>query len=120
MGDVGQAVGPDLAAISEKSPEWLLQALFDPSRAVDAKYVNYLVRTRDGVVLSGVLSQESGQSVTVTSNTGKPQAVLRVNIEELISTGKSAMPDGFEKQLGHREVADLFAFLRTIGATGER
>jgi putative heme-binding domain-containing protein len=120
VGDVGQAVGPDLAAIREKSPEWLLQAVFDPSRAVDAKYVNYLVRTRDGVVLSGVLSQESGQSVTVTSNTGKPQAVLRANIEELISTGKSAMPDGFEKQLGHRDVADLFAFLRTIGPPGQR
>src|SRR5205807_5126734 len=77
VGDVGQAVGPDLAAVREKSPEWLLQAVFDPSRAVDAKYVNYLVRTKDGVLLSGVLSQESGNSITLTNNTGKPQAVLR-------------------------------------------
>jgi putative heme-binding domain-containing protein len=115
VGDVGQAVGPDLAAVHEKTPEWLLQALFDPSRAVDAKYVNYLVRTRDGVVLSGVLSQESGNSITLIDNTGKPQAVLRENIEELISTGKSAMPDGFEKELGHEEVADLFTFLRSAG-----
>jgi hypothetical protein len=41
--------------------------------------------------------------------------VLRENIEELISTGKSAMPDGFEKELGHQDVADLFAFLRSAG-----
>jgi putative heme-binding domain-containing protein len=112
VGDVGQAVGPDLASERDKSPEWLLQALFDPNRAVDAKYVNYTAVTKGGIVLSGVLSQESGSSITLTSNTGQHEVVLRSDIEELSTNGKSAMPEGFEKDLKPQDVADLFAFLR--------
>jgi putative heme-binding domain-containing protein len=112
VGNFGQAVGPDLAAQRDKSPEWFLQALFDPGRAVDAKYVNFTVVTKGGIVYSGVLSQESGNSITLTSTTGKREVILRSDIEELASSGKSAMPEGFETDLKHQDVADLLAFLR--------
>jgi putative membrane-bound dehydrogenase-like protein len=112
-GGVGQEVGPDLSMTREKPPEWFLPALFDPSQAVDAKYINYVAATRDGAIFSGVLSQESGQSITLIGPTGQTQVVLRTNLDELASTGKSAMPEGLENELRPQDVADLIAFLRS-------
>jgi putative heme-binding domain-containing protein len=112
LGEVGQAVGPDLAMVRDKPPEWLLPALFDPSRAVDARYLNYTAITREGKVLTGVLSEEAGNSITLVSPSGERQVILRANLEELASTGKSTMPEGLEKELKPQDVADLIAYLR--------
>jgi hypothetical protein len=43
---------------------------------------------------------------------GKAQVVLRSNLEELFSTGKSVMPEGLEKDIPLQEMADLIAFMR--------
>ena len=42
-------------------------------------------------------------------------ALGRSDLEELRSTGKSAMPDGLERELKHQDVADLIAYLRGGG-----
>jgi putative heme-binding domain-containing protein len=115
-GATGQVVGPDLAMVRDKPPEWFLPALFDPSRAVEGRYVNYVAVTEDGMVLSGVLTEEMGDRLTLVSTTGQPQIVMRSNLERLTSTGKSAMPDGLEKELKKQDVADLIAFLRNLEA----
>src|SRR5262249_27705879 len=112
LGTVGEEVGPDLTAVRDKPPEWFLPALLDPSRAVEARYVNYTAITRPGKVVTGVLVEESGSSVTLVGPTGQRQVILRANLEELSSTGKSAMPDGLEKDLKPQDVADLIAYLR--------
>src|SRR5205823_378119 len=77
LGTVGQAVGPDLAQVRDKDPDWLLVALLDPNQAVDAKYLNYTAVLKNGVTLSGVVSSEGGNSLTLTGTDGKPQVVLR-------------------------------------------
>lgn len=118
LGGVGNNVGPDLAMTRDKPPEWFLPALLDPSRAVEARYLNYMVLTKDGKVLTGVLREESGNQLTLIGPTGQPQVVSRADVEELRSTGKSAMPDGLEKELKQQDVADLIAYLRTGGQRG--
>jgi putative membrane-bound dehydrogenase-like protein len=112
LGSVGNAVGPDLATVAVRPADYLLTALFDPNRAVEARYVNYIAATRNGLVLSGALAGETGTSVTIVGSDGKPQVIARVDLEELASTGKSVMPEGLEKDLKPQDVADMFAFLR--------
>jgi putative membrane-bound dehydrogenase-like protein len=112
LGVVGHEVGPDLMANRDKPPEWFLPALFDPSRAVEARYLNYVAVTRDGTVFSGVLVEESGNSITLVSPAGERHVILRANLEELASNGKSPMPEGLEKDLKPQDVADLIAFVR--------
>jgi putative membrane-bound dehydrogenase-like protein len=115
LGAVGQPVGPDLAQVRDKEPEWLLVALLDPNQAVDAKYLNYTAVLKNGVTLNGVVSSEGGNSLTLVGTDGKPQVVLRSDLEELFSTGKSAMPEGLEKDLKPQDVADVIAFVRAGG-----
>jgi putative heme-binding domain-containing protein len=109
---VGQAVGPDLATVRDKPPEWFLPALFDPNRAVDARYLNYLAVTKEGKVAEGVLAEEAGNSLALVGPTGERHVILRSNLDQLASTGKSAMPEGLEKELSRQDVADLIAHLR--------
>jgi putative membrane-bound dehydrogenase-like protein len=107
----GQRVGPDLSGIGSRPREALLVDLFDPSRQVTPQYVAYTLVTTDGQVLSGVVVSETATGVTLRRAEGAQEVVLRSQIEELRSTGKSLMPDGLEENLSQAEVADLLAFL---------
>jgi putative membrane-bound dehydrogenase-like protein len=112
LGDVGKEVGPDLASLADKSTEALLVAILDPNRAVEARYVNYFAETKNGLTLSGVLTSETGNSITLVGPDGKEHVILRANLASLTSTGKSAMPEGIEKELKPQDLADLIALLR--------
>jgi putative heme-binding domain-containing protein len=111
LNNEGNAVGPDLAALSDKSPEYLLMNVIDPNRAVEAKFTNYVIETKSGETLSGIVAAETGNSVTLVSADGKSHVVLRTDVQSLRSTGTSLMPEGLEKQIDHQAMADLLAFL---------
>jgi putative membrane-bound dehydrogenase-like protein len=115
LGGVGHEVGPDLASLGDKSPEALLIAILDPNRAVEARYVNYTARTNAGLTYTGVLASETGNSVTVVGPDGKKQVILRTDLDELISSGKSLMPEGLEKEIKPEDMADLIAHVRSVG-----
>ncbi len=112
LAGVGQQVGPDLASVPDKSLEGLLTAILDPNRVVEARYVNYLAVTKSGLHLSGVLFGETSTTITLVAADGKKHEMLRQDLDELASTGKSPMPEGFEKEIPPRDMADLIAFLR--------
>ena len=64
--DVGTEVGPDLrAALGNKTPEKLLVDILDPSREVDPRYVNYIVSTKAGRILTGIIVGEAASSITL-------------------------------------------------------
>jgi putative membrane-bound dehydrogenase-like protein len=113
LGGVGHRVGPDLASLGDKSPESLLIAILDPNRAVETRYINYVALTRTGLTLTGVLSSETGNSITLVGPEGKEQVILRKDLEELVSSNKSAMPEGLEKDLKPQDIADLIAHIRS-------
>jgi putative membrane-bound dehydrogenase-like protein len=113
LGGIGQEVGPDLAALRDKSGEALLIAILDPNQAVEARYISYLATTKNGLSYTGLLASEAGNSITLIGVDGKKQEILRSDLEDLVSTGKSTMPEGLEKDINLKEMADLLAFLRT-------
>jgi putative heme-binding domain-containing protein len=112
LGGVGNDVGPDLASLNDKSTDYLLVAILDPNRAVEARYVSYVAETKSGLTLTGVLTAETGASVTLVGADGKPHTLLRTELESLSSTGKSAMPEGLEKDLSPQDLADVMAHVR--------
>jgi putative membrane-bound dehydrogenase-like protein len=111
LGDVGTEVGPDLATLQDKSPEALLIAILDPNRAFEARYSNFTVQTADGRVLTGMIASETATSVTLRRQEGQTDVLLRADIEEMVTSGQSLMPEGLEKDLTPRDLGDLIAFL---------
>jgi putative heme-binding domain-containing protein len=112
LGEIGHAVGPDLASVGDKSPQGLLVSILDPNRAVEARYLAYVAQMKNGQSLVGVLASETGNSVTLLEPDGKERVLLRTALEELTSTGKSLMPEGLETSVTPQEMADLIAYLR--------
>lgn len=115
LGGKGAQVGPDLLGLTDRSYPTLLVAILDPNRNVEARWLNYIVVTKDGRTFAGLLADETGASITLIDAEGKKQSLLRSEIEELKSSGKSLMPEGLEKDLKPQEVADLMEFVRRGG-----
>lgn len=111
LGGVGHAVGPDLRGLTDRSTEALLVALFDPNRAVEPQYGEYVVETSDGQVLNGLVAGETASSVTLRRPDGETIVLGRSDFTGLQATGRSLMPEGLEQNLSPKDVADLLVFL---------
>jgi putative membrane-bound dehydrogenase-like protein len=116
LGNQGVELGPDLAALNDKSPESLLIAILDPNRAFEAKYTGFAVATSDGRVSNGIIASESATAVTLLRQEGKAEVLLRSDIDEMSSSGQSLMPEGMEKDLKPQDLADLISFVAASGA----
>jgi len=114
VGDQGHAVGPDLVSVQNKAPGDLLLAILDPSRETQPNYIAYTLVTNQGTIHTGIIASESTSAVTLRRAEGKEDAIFRTQIEELASTGKSLMPEGFEKEIDALQLADLIAFIKGI------
>jgi putative membrane-bound dehydrogenase-like protein len=112
MQGVGHAVGPDLAALTDRSSQYLLTSILDPNAAVEGRYVAYHVQTTDDRDLLGLITDETAAGLSVLSGNGVREAVKRSEIRVFKSTGLSLMPDGLEQALTPQDLADLIAFLQ--------
>lgn len=111
----GTKIGPDLTGMAVHPKHELLIHIIDPSRSVEGNFRIYTVVTDDGKVLSGLLASESKTAIEVIDVEAKRHTVLRENIDELIASTKSLMPEGFEKTHTQQELVDLMEFLTQRG-----
>jgi putative membrane-bound dehydrogenase-like protein len=108
---VGSAVGPDLTALANKSPLYLLSEILDPNRNLDSRYVEYRAITKDDRTVSGILASETATSITLRGQQAKEETILRTDLQSLRGTAKSLMPEGLEKDVPKQDMADLLAYL---------
>jgi putative heme-binding domain-containing protein len=111
LGGEGKSVGPDLGTLSNKSVPALVEAILDPNRAVEARYVSYTAVTKADREVSGIIASESANNLTLRATDGREETLLRAELKELTSSGLSLMPEGFEKALAPQDMADLIAAL---------
>lgn len=113
---IGQNVGSELTALTDKSPNSLLVAILDPNRAVEDKFLDYIAATTDGRQVTGILTNETSTSLTLVGQEGKQVTLRRNEIEVLQSSGKSLMPEGLEKDLSAQDLADVIAYVRSVSS----
>ena len=112
VANLGEQLGPDLAALTDKTSPSLVTAILDPNRAIEDKYLQYVALTEDGLQIAGVIVEESSASVTLAATDGKRHQIRRANLLELESTQQSLMPEGLERELKPQDLADVLTFLR--------
>lgn len=111
LNGVGHEIGPNLASIRNRGAETILVNVIDPNREVNPQYLNYVLLTQDGRAMTGMVAAETASSVTLRRAESASDTVLRVDIDELKSTGLSIMPEGLEKSITVQDMADIIAFL---------
>ena len=107
----GRETGPALAAVQARGPEAMLLAILDPNREVLPAYHAHAAIDAGGRVVTGVVTAQSGGSVTLRTADGVDITLPRDDLETFTNTKRSLMPEGFEKTIDARGMADLLAYL---------
>jgi putative membrane-bound dehydrogenase-like protein len=108
----GATLGPDLGSVADKPADYLLSAILDPNQAVEARYLGYTATEKDESEFTGIITSETANSLTLTAASDLKKTILRTELKNLKSTGRSLMPEGLENALTPQQLADLLAYLR--------
>ncbi len=108
----GKAVGPALETVKHRTPDELLVHILDPNREVSPNYIEYTIIDAEGRILTGIIVAETPASITLRRADGVEDTVLRTQIDDIGSAGRSLMPEGLEKTVTPLAMADLIALIR--------
>lgn len=112
--DMGYDLGPDLYSVTSRYKEVLLADILIPNSAVETGFEEYMVETKDGRMLTGVLAKETPTSLTIRQAKGVEDTVLRSNMDTMYSLSVSPMPEGLEDEISVDAMADLLAFIKSL------
>lgn len=111
----GGAIGPDLTLIGKKHDRaGLLESLLEPSKAIEPKYVAYLVETAEGQVHSGLLVEKTAETLTLRTAQNKEIRIPARDVEQLVPQRQSLMPELLLRDLTPEQAADLLEFLGSL------
>jgi putative heme-binding domain-containing protein len=113
----GEAIGPDLTGV-DRSLDFLLASVIDPSAAIRKEYMPVTVAMADGRVLTGLVVEESEKALTLFDSRKERTVVAREEIEEMRGAEVSVMPEGLVDELSEIQVRDLFKFMQGAGPPG--
>ena len=113
--DQGGRVGPDLSKIASiRTGRDLLESTVFPSASFARGYEPYLLRTKDGAVLDGLIARETADAVYLFTAERNEKRVPRSAIDVLQPGRTSIMPQGLDAALGRDELRDLLAWLLSL------
>lgn len=106
----GAQIGPDLTGAQRTNLDYLLQNVVDPSAVVGKDFRMTTVVTSDGRSFSGLLVSRD-QETLVLQTQNKRHTIAAEDIDDLVESEQSAMPDGLLQGLDPDRIRDLFAYL---------
>ncbi len=112
--------GPHLVDIGKRySRAELVESILKPSAKIAQGYEAYSFAMADGRVLSGFVVSEGAATVQIRESSGAVHELKRGEIEERKRQEASVMPEGFAGTATPEQLADLVAYLQSLGQTKE-
>jgi putative heme-binding domain-containing protein len=116
----GEALGPDLSFANRNDRDFLLISLVDPASLIRKEYQAYQIATKDGRVLSGLIVEQTPETITLRDAKGVRIKVARSELDELKEADVSLMPESLYKEFSPQQLRDLFRFLQSEPQPGLR
>jgi putative heme-binding domain-containing protein len=116
----GGKIGPDLTAYKRDDLRGMLLNVVNPSAEIREGFENFVVRTTDGRLLSGLIVDQDANVVVLRGADGQSVSLARDEVEDLRASRTSLMPDGQLKPLSDQQIRDLFAYLRSSQPLADR
>jgi len=110
-GKEGFALGPDLVTLKTTGKENILTNFINPNREVPANFVAYVIATKSGESIVGLLGDETTTHVRIRLPLGQERLLPRTQVKGMRSLGQSIMPAGLEAGLTKQQMADLLEFI---------
>lgn len=112
---IGGAVGPELSVIGSKaSRENLLESILYPSRAIADQYIQWVVETKGGQVINGILIEETPDYFLLRDVNAKDHKVNRRDVEAKTKSPNSIMPDNLLLYISEEELLDVVEYLYSL------
>lgn len=112
IADEGRFVGPPLTTIATKlSREQLYESILTPSAAVLMSYENWVVKTKDGDLKTGIKVEETDDHVTLKDTQGEFVDIPVAKIEVKKQLRMSMMPDNLVSTMMLDELVNLVEYL---------
>ncbi|MBI4663264.1 MAG: c-type cytochrome [Verrucomicrobia bacterium] len=108
----GFAVGPDLFGIRNQPKEAILLHVVVPDYEIAPGCAAYVVDTKDGRTLSGLILSETPTSITLRQAQGLEDTILRRDIASIVASNLSLMPQDLEEAMTRQDLADLIGYLK--------
>jgi putative membrane-bound dehydrogenase-like protein len=113
--DRGYDFGPDLTDVGKRlTRRELIESIIEPSKKVDAKYITSTVITMDGKALVGFVKDKTENSLTLLMAEGKRQTLSFADIEEVVETKQSSMPENLASTLAPAEFLDVIEYMSEL------
>ncbi len=115
IGDEGNMIGPPLTVIGSKlnKPQFY-EAILYPSAAIEMGYETWVVKTKDGEVVSGLKAEDTPDRVTIKDTDGKYHDIDRDKIDRMVKQTISLMPEGLSEAMTQKDLLDLVEYLSTL------
>jgi putative membrane-bound dehydrogenase-like protein len=111
----GKEVGPDLSEIGKKlSREALYESILYPSASISHNYEMYVLETKNGNVVNGLLVNQTPEEVTLKGADAIVRSFKKADIETLQKSPISLMPADLHKAMTVQDLADLVEYLLTL------
>lgn len=112
IGEQGGIIGPPLTVIGQKlSKAQLYESILYPSAAIEMGYETWVVKTKDGQVLTGRKVEDTDDHVTILDTDGKYHDVPVEKIDRKVQQKISLMPEGLTAAMTKQDLVNLVEFL---------
>tara|TARA_B100001123_G_scaffold422095_1_gene530531 strand:- start:2150 stop:3568 length:1419 start_codon:yes stop_codon:yes gene_type:complete len=106
----GGSIGPDLTGSGRQKLDYVLGNLIDPSAIIDPAYRLTTLLTVDGRLFSGFIVYQDDRFVVLRTQQAQVRLQMR-DVDELITSNKSMMPEGMLGSYSNSQVRDLVRYL---------
>jgi putative membrane-bound dehydrogenase-like protein len=108
----GGQLAPDITGANRSDLNYVLENVVDPNALVPVDYQAWILDTKDGRTIVGVLKKQEDKAVTIVTNT-ETITVPRNEIDQLRISKLSMMPEGLLDTFPENDIRDLIAYVRS-------
>jgi putative membrane-bound dehydrogenase-like protein len=112
----GNKVGPDLTGADRRDTDFLVTSIVDPSAVIRNDYVAYLVSTRDGRLLTGLMADSTPKTITLLDAKNERTILARDDLESIHPSPQSLMPENTLDDLDEQLIRDLLSYVQSNDA----
>ena len=114
FGDEGDSMGPDLTNLRRRYTQGeILQSILYPSHVISSQYASKTVITLDGRQFTGIVAPGEAGTLLVLHEDGKKTEIDEEDVDEIVPSRLSSMPEGLLDDLTLEQIADLFSLLNS-------
>jgi putative membrane-bound dehydrogenase-like protein len=111
----GGQIGPDLSTIGSKaSRENLLESILYPSRAIAHQYESWIVETKGGLAVTGLIVEETPDHFILRDSTGKDFKIGTKDVDSKAKSKLSLMPDNLIVHIPEADLVDMVEYLYSL------